>query len=983
MASKYEAHTWKKADIVTTDLFNHIEQGVETNAKDIDSLSQGTETLSSRMDTVISVAEGEITPADAELIDVRVAYGGDVYPSAGDAVRSVGQDLYELKSDLTDIVGRNIPNGFVVDGNKLYLAIDGNTIGDPIDLPEGGGGGGGGGSTNNAVITATNTTGWISKTVSSGSACSVSIDWSSLENEIPTGNGSLRVIVNNSIKAIMDVKQGGVTVDVTKYLTTGTNSVRLNISDVYGNSRTLSFSVNVVEVSITSSFDSSTIYTDDIKFTYIPNGKVDKTVHFIIDNKEVGTQQATSSGRQLTYTISGLIHGTHSLNVYFDCEIDGSSVKSNELYYEIVFVVEGEDTPVIASNFNQNEVDQYSSAVIKYTVYTPGSLNSIVTLYANGEEVSSQTVDRTTQTWSYKAITTGKNVLKIVSGNVEKQITFTVNPVEIDVHPTTDSLELYLTSYGRSNNETHPEVWDYNDIHAELTGFNFTSDGWQLDDDNNTALRVSGDARVTIPLKMFANDFRTTGKTIEIEFKTSNVRNYDATILSCMDSNRGISLTAQKAMLKSEQSEISTQYKEDEHVRIGFVVEKKSDHRLIFIYINGIMSGVVRYPENDDFSQITPADIAIGSNDCTTDIYCIRVYDNNLTRQQMLDNWIADTQNSEDMLYRYHHNDVYDDYGNIVISKLPSDLPYMIIHCEQLPQYKGDKKTVSITYVDPVDNSKSFTADGVQADVQGTSSQYYARKNYKLKYKNGFNMTKSGKSIEAYPLRTDAIPTKTFTMKADVASSEGANNVELVRLYNNACPYKTPAQVADERVRQGIDGFPIVMFWDNGNETTFLGKYNWNNDKGTEEVFGFSGTDESWEIKNNTSNRVLWKSDDYTSTTEDEYGNIIPAWINDFESRYPEDYVDYSQLKDFATWAKSTDQSQATGNSLPQPVTYGDITYTNDTAEYRLAKFKAEAGDYMELDSAIFYYLFTELFLMVDSRAKNAFPSFIGSTIGG
>ena len=32
----------------------------------------------------------------------------------------------------------------------------------------------------------------------------------------------------------------------------------------------------------------------------------------------------------------------------------------------------------------------------------------------------------------------------------------------------------------------------------------------------------------------------------------------------------------------------------------------------------------------------------------------------------------------------------------------------------------------------------------------------------------------------------------------------------------------------------------------------------------------------------------------------------------------------------------------------------------------------------MEVDSVLFYYLFTELFLMVDSRAKNAFPSKLG-----
>ena len=87
------------------------------------------------------------------------------------------------------------------------------------------------------------------------------------------------------------------------------------------------------------------------------------------------------------------------------------------------------------------------------------------------------------------------------------------------------------------------------------------------------------------------------------------------------------------------------------------------------------------------------------------------------------------------------------------------------------------------------------------------------------------------------------------------------------------------------------------------------------------------------------------------------------------------------QLAEFASWVKSTDRTAATGNALAQSVTYGDVEYTNDTADYRLAKFKAEIGNYTELQSAIFYYLFTELFLMVDSRAKNAFPSFMGSEV--
>lgn len=178
----------------------------------------------------------------------------------------------------------------------------------------------------------------------------------------------------------------------------------------------------------------------------------------------------------------------------------------------------------------------------------------------------------------------------------------TVTATDIDVEAETDSLGLYLTSYGRSNNEEHPERWTSGNIAATLTGFNYVSNGWVQDDDGITVLRVAGDARVTIPYKPFAQDFRTTGKTIEIEFSTRDVMNYDTSILSCYSGGRGIILTAQKALLKSEQTQLATQHKEDEHVRISFVVNKRSEYRLMYIYINGIMSGAIQYADNDDFS---------------------------------------------------------------------------------------------------------------------------------------------------------------------------------------------------------------------------------------------------------------------------------------------------------------------------------------------------------------------------------------------
>ena len=890
-------------------------------------------------------------------------------------MKNIIQQLDNVEIDVDDLGLEQDPDTYYV-----YPTYKGQRSENGIPLA-GGGGGGGGGDVIDAVLSVENTSGWLSKTIAYGSACRVSFLWSSVEDGMPTGAGALRITVNDIVRSTQQIEQGNVSVDLAPYLVQGTNKVKVRISDTYDQGKTTTFSISAIELKIASSFDATQRYTSTIAFPYVPTGEVEKTVHFVVDGRDIGTQVTSISGRQVTYTIPAQSHGGHSLLVYFEATINNETVRSNELYYEFISVDQLSDVVIITSNYHNTTESQYTNIAIPFMVYDPSSMTAEVKIYINNNLLATQTVDRTEQSYTYRADDVGTLTIRIESGGTVKTLTTTVTESEVDVQAETEDLKLYLNSQGRSNQDTSPmpDVWesdiDGTVISATMTGFNFKSDGWVADSDGITTLRVAGDARVSIPYKIFANDFRQTGKTIEIEFATRNVLDYDATILSCMSDGIGLSVTAQKATLTSEQSSISTQYKEEEHNRIAFVVEKRSENRLMSIFINGIQSGCVRYPTDDDFAQASPVNISIGSNDCTIDIYNIRIYDNDLTSDQIVDNWIADTQDGTLMLERYTRNAINDAYGNIVIANLPYDLPYLIIESDTLPQTKEDSVTCNITFVHPLYPSRSWTSEGVTLKIQGTSSVGYPRKNYKTKHKNGF-VNSSGSTVSTYAMNNDAIATNSFCYKADYASSEGANNVELARLYNDTCPYKTPAQVANSKVRQGIDGFPMVVFWHDTTQdtTTFLGKYNYNNDKGTSEVFGFSSPDESWEIKNNTSNRVLWKSADYSGS----------AWLDDFEARYPDTdpaYEDPSQLAEFAAWIVSTDRTAATDAALAEAVTYGGVTYTTDTAEYRLAKFKAEAGDYMELQSALFYYLFTELFLMIDSRAKNAFPSFIGSEV--
>lgn len=831
----------------------------------------------------------------------------------------------------------------------------------------GGGGTGGGGGAITYIVTLINLSDSRVITVPEGTTVKVKMNYSSVDGDgMDDGAGIGKLLIGGIIRKTFSVDQGDFEVDITSFLTTGTNNISIKVTNSENVTKTMTYTVTLASVSLTSSFNDSVPYTGAFSFPYIPTGLATKTVYFEVDGEEIGTATVTTSGRQVSYTIPAQSHGAHILRVWFTCEVEGTVIESNVLYYSVICTTPGNNTPIIAvTTPPTNTVEQYTNIVKKYRVYNPNSLTAAVSLEVNGAVISNLTVDRTEQTWSYQAINIGELIQTIRCGDEYVSWTQTVTESSIDVEAETEALALYLTSYGKSNNSDDRDNWESNGIVAEFSNFNFVSDGWVMDDDNITVLRVTGDARLTIPYKIFAASPRTTGKTLEFELATREVLNYDAEVINCYSGNRGFIITAQQLTMASQQSVLGTRYKEDEHIRVSIVVEKRTENRLMLCYINGILSGAVQYPDDDQFVQGVPVDITIGSDNCTLDLYNIRIYDNSLTRHQILDNWIADTQVTDDKIARYNRNEVYDEYGQVVISKLPSDLPYMVLQGSELPQFKGDKKTINGYFTDPMHPERSFSIVDAQIDVQGTSSQYYYVKNYKIKYKNGFILY-DGTKVDNYQLNENAVPTSEFTMKADVASSEGAFNVVLAMLYNDLCPYKTPAQENDPRVRQCIEGFPIVMFWDNGTETKFIGKYNFNNDKGTAEVFGFKSGDESWEILQNGTDRVGWHSADFSDD----------GWKTDFEARYPEDNVNTTRLKSLAEWLMSTDTDQATGRSIA-PVTYGGVEYTADTVDYRLAKFSAELSNYFIEEAVIFYYLFTEIFLSIDQREKNAFPTYL------
>ena len=612
----------------------------------------------------------------------------------------------------------NIPNDLVVLNGKLYLAQDGITINDSaVTLPSGGGSGG-----SSAAVTLKNLLDSNVLTVAVGGDANLKFSFESSEDD---SGGTAYIYIGGNLKGTAAIVTGENILNIGQYVGEGANEVKITCTDIYSNSKSLSYVVNAISLKITSTFDDTKTYSGDISVRYIPYGAIEKTIHFIVDGVDT-TDIVSESGKQQTHVIPAMYHGTHLLKIYATTTVGGNTIKSNELLFDILCTEESATTPMIASAYSIDTVTQGELVNIPYIVYDPSNMEAEISLtIKQGDEIYStttRTVDRTRQNWSTRNYPIGDVEFVITYGNIHKSHVITVVKNDIDVSVKETDLEFQLRAAGRSNSDNDRDVWVSGDITTTFEYINWESTGWVNDENGDTTLRLSGDAKATINFMPFKSDARETGRTIEIEFAIRDVNNRDAVAISCLSGGIGFTVKADTAILSSEQSVIDCKYTDEKKVLVSFVIEPKSDYRLMSVYLNGVQSKVTRYVENDNLQQTVPVNITVGSPYCSIDLYAIRSYDTALTKEEIRDNYIASIQDVSEQLAVYEDNNIYDDFGNLSYSKLQSKIPSMII-IGDLPTYKGDKKKVTIVYYDPQNPSLCFEASAT-IDVQGTSSQW-------------------------------------------------------------------------------------------------------------------------------------------------------------------------------------------------------------------------------------------------------------------
>ena len=895
------------------------------------------------------------------------------------------------------------------DGSSVRLALT-NKSGAEIasaDIPAGSGGGGGDASTTKIVLDAA-----VSKTIIK-EGDSAMLTWtydhqysSGDEKGTSTGQKATVSIEMKRGATVMyadtqhDVSKGTYTLDLTKYLLLGTTDiyVRATTTDpTTGKTQTRQsyVSVKAVTLALSSSFNIAECVakggygvSEAVSIPFAVSGSGDKTVTLYLDGHQWDSQTVKRSGTtngSFSLSMSGVSIGRHTVQIVAEMEASAElTLKSESIYFDILKA--GQNAPYIGTKLTFGdgrifaddhltptiETGQYEQVRFDFVAYDPTTTPATVGVWRDGIRTQTVSVPRTTQVYTNRFLEQGDVAMVLKCGTTEYKLNVKVTESGIDLSEATAGLVLKLTAAGRSNAESEPAEWRYNDVQTVFEGFDWQSNGWTGD-----ALKLTNGANIEIGYKPFANDATTTGATYEMELTCSNVTDRKGTVVDCMAGNVGFRLTTQEALMRTGAgSEVGTKFASGMTLKIAFVVQEKKGNRLMMLYVNGILCGAKQYASTDSLLQAEPTNIRITSESADVEVRNLRVYNRALGDDEELANYMVDRPTSDEMVVLFEKNQVMDDEGTDV------DIDKLRAMGKSVMRIVGDVNLVNQTnnkkFEVPVD-IYFYSAYGKEYDfiiyqcglrIQGTSSTTYPRKNYRIYFsrstKYGTKLYVNGVEVAdfKYSFKPGARPIDIFCLKADFSDSSSTHNTGAVRIVNDIwkrCGWLTPPQMAykgNYDVRIGVDGFPIDLFYDNNGtgENVYLGKYNFNNEKsGSGIIYGFEGIEgfnDEAALKGGR-NKCICLEFLNNSETLCLFGTSNMDTFDDaLEFRFKAD----------DTWATAHEDDKAAVKRLWEWIY---------SCKGNPTKLLNEYAEYFGNDSPFAWYLITDYFMAVDNRAKN------------
>lgn len=773
--------------------------------------------------------------------------------------------------------------------------------------------------------------------------------------------------------------------DVTKYLSIGTQKVMLTVTDDAGSLVTKTWTVQKIDVRLESTFNDRLTYPiGTISFDYTPYGALSKTVHFVLDGKELPSVTTTASGIPMAYTLPQQIHGSHLVDAYMTAEINGTMIESNHIVKDVIWYDAASNLPVISCVQQKITAKQYDTTNIVYSVYDPTTETPTVTLAVDGITVSTLHLDSNTQTWQYKTSDIGNHILTITCGKTVKTLNAAIEKLDINLEPVTAGLVFDFNPTGKSNNDAD-RLWTYGNIAMDVSdNFNWVNGGYQIDENGDQYFAVKAGSSATINYQLFADDAKRNGKEFKLIFKTAAVRKADATFLSCDDGSIGLQMNVHEAYVKASAGNLYLPYSEEDIIEFEFNINKNTDGiPMIMGYEDGVATRPLVYSDSHDFTQISPKLITIGSPDCDVMIYRMKVYNTALTDRGILNNFIADARNAEEMISRYNRNQIYDENNQLTPEVLAEKCPNLRIYKLEAPHFTNNKKdTVYNTTIQQIYKNgdavlDNWTAYNAAHSGQGTTSNEYGAAGRNLDYKMNCDTTVDGHPYKSYillgdgvtrtdkiSLSRDSVGVNYLNLKVNIASSENANNALLQKRYNTYNPYIRPIRKSNPKVKDSMEFFNAVIFVKESDP-----------DLSTHREFN----DCEWHFYAMGNIGDSKKTDNTRVDDPDDVKECILEIMDNTlqNSAFPSDTEALENLE-----KDPFDESMTYGwRYLSKKATDDDVSACNEAWRtfYKFVvqssdeEFKSNLKDYFVVDSALYFYLFTLRYTMIDNRAKNTF----------
>lgn len=838
--------------------------------------------------------------------------------------------------------------------------------------------------------------------------------------------GSYTWKMNNRVIATGTAINGQNIFDATNFISVGTQKLVLAITDEAGSLVTKSWNVQKVDIRLESSFNDTLTYPiGEVSFDYTPYGAISKDIHFKVDGVEVNKITTGSSGIPMAYNIAQQTHGAHLVEVYITAEINGSTVESNHIYKDVIWYDSASDIPVIGCVASKLTVQQYDTENIVYTVYDPKTETPTVTLSVDDKVVSTLQLDTNTQTWQYKPTGVGSHVLKITCKEVVKTINVNVTKLDIDVEPVTAGLQFDFNPVGKSNKDEN-KLWvceSNQDIKMTVSdNFDWENGGYQIDENGDQYFGIKAGTTAAISYNLFVDDARRNGKEFKLIFKTTNVAKANATFLSCENGGIGLQMNVHEAYIKSSAKSLYVPYSEEDIIEWEFNISKDSDIPIVMSYEDGTPCRPMSYTSDYSFTQETPVAITIGSTDCDVLIYRMKAYNVSLTSKAILSNFITDARTATDMVNRYKRNQIYDENQMLTPEHLAEACPDMRIIMIEAPHFTNNKKdfvkdtTIRCIYKNGDAKLDNWTFTNTYHSGQGTTSNEYGASGRNIDliccfdgihqatskipldpdYKTVLTLG-DGTRIEdgtgKVSLTRDSVPNNWLNVKVNIASSEMVNNAYLQARYNTYLPYKSPAQKRDSKIKNDMEFVNCVVFIKESDpnvsthrefqdcEWHYYALGNIGDSKKSDITRAYDPDDMNEfciEISDNTLDNSIFQTGVTNSEgkmkypiSKDEWKSGNPAYdslYNNWDGTYEFRYDCCGDSKDGS--AISSDEAKERIRTTNRQIWrdfYEFVITSNDE------EFVSNLKDWFIVDSALYFYLFTLRYTMLDNRAKNTF----------